>query len=135
MAQIVSLIESSVLRYDVYLDSALKQEPVEYQVLPNSIYVDTSGGGWELKEYVISDSASQLAALAEEAFRGKEYDKALGIYQELARLEPSFHYALTLIGDTYLIMGKRDSAIAFLQTAPFVGIPYLLYIVWLHFRK
>jgi len=116
-SQIMRLVERSDLVYELGHDSLLTAESVEYQVIYEQLYVDTSEGGWEVRQYSLGDSANLLLASADGAFSAKDYGAARELYRDVLDLEPKFHFALTLVGDTYFMTKQWDSASAYFRMA------------------
>lgn len=118
-AEILKIMNESKLTYELDVDykpsdSTLADTPV----LSNQLAVkEDKNGNLTLEMYSLSKDANELLATAEAAFQDGKLQQARMLYSRLYDIDPNYHHALTLIGDTYYAEGKYDSAKSFFLNA------------------
>lgn len=116
-AEIVELLETSSLVYEIgILETPLDQED-EPAVLAPHLYVKTTPNGVEIAHYVLSTAAEIALERGEDAFEEKKYAEALAQYRIVQQLEPEYASILTLIGDVLYVQQQYARAIAYFEQA------------------
>jgi tetratricopeptide (TPR) repeat protein len=59
-----------------------------------------------------AETAKELQAKGEEAYKAKQYQKAVEFYTEALKIEPERHETVYSRGVNYYKLGKRDQALA-----------------------
>jgi len=110
-SEIVKILESSSITYTM---DVLK-EPIPLSqsgpILSNELFVKTTEGGInKLEKPPLSKEATEKVTLAEKAFENKQYEQALELYRSVQKLEPSYPYVFTLMGDVFFRQGNYKQA-------------------------
>ncbi|MEW6411355.1 MAG: tetratricopeptide repeat protein [Candidatus Zixiibacteriota bacterium] len=127
-SELLRLIERSNLVYELGEDTTLTMQHPEREVFRTPYYIDSSHGEWELRNYNMSDSGSQLLTIADGAFEARDFAAALELYKEVYDLDPSVSHILTLIGNCYFMLGDYRSAVSCFE----MSIDSNYYDCWAH---
>ncbi len=127
-SELMRLIEQSALVYEMGEDTTLSSRKPSREVFVSPYYIDSSTGEWELRQYTIGDSVNQALAISDGAFAAEDYQSALELYKEVYELDPSVDHILTLIGNSYYMLGDYKSAVYCLELA----IDSNFYDCWAH---
>ena len=116
--EIVEMAGRSKLDYIVSeLPDTATIEEKPTTVMSNQMYQIETDSGITIEKYSISDSAIQTLHQADSVFRAGDFQSALQLYRNAQQIEPTYHYALTLIGDAFYRMGIYDSAQSYFEHA------------------
>lgn len=117
-AEILKIMEESQLVYEIGIDYEPPDSVEQPTVLSNQFYVvNHEDGSITLHRYEITESANAILDSGEVAFNKGDTQEARALYQNLLRGEPDYHFALTLIGDTFYLEGAYDSARTYFMKA------------------
>ena len=115
LGEIMALLDRSAVKYDVMgMPDSIPEDTVRPTVLPPAIFLGSNG---ELMTWALPDSVQALYDSIEAVYQAENYAKAAELYKDLYKRAPDFTYALTLIGDAYVLAYQYDSAIVYLSEA------------------
>ena len=118
-AEILKIMNESKLTYELDLDyKASDSTLADTPVLSNQlVLIEDKDRSHTLETYSLSKDANDLLKAAEASFQNGKLQEARNLYFQLYKFDPKYHYALTLIGDTYYGEGKYDSAKSYFLNA------------------
>lgn len=111
--EIMRLLEASTINYEIMgMPDSIPEDTLEPIVLPPAIFMGRDGS---LMTWSLPDSIRQYYDSIETVYEAEDYGKAAEMYKELYQRAPGFTYALTLVGDAYVLADQYDSAIVYLK--------------------
>lgn len=116
-AEMMKLIEASKLEYKVVRLKEKISPEIPGPVLGSELWLKNEGGRQSLKRYVVPSAVTSYLKNAERAFHNQQYDEAVRLYGEVAKLWPDFAHVHVLIGDAYYKKGEYRQAKASFERA------------------
>jgi tetratricopeptide (TPR) repeat protein len=119
LVEIYKIMDDSKLVYEIGSDENLAPPPVAEPAkgLSDQAWLVEHDGGYSLKSFTLSGPARAKLTEAEEAYKAKDYDRALEGYKEVQKLEPDYHHVLTLMGDVYYSKEGYETARTYYEEA------------------
>lgn len=116
-AEILQIMNDSKLVYQISADYHAEAAADTPLVLSNQMLLVKTDTGYILTAYVLSDPARRLRDRGEDAFARLDFPAAIRSYDSLMSLDPTYYFALTLIGDSYYREGRYDTAVVYFRKA------------------
>lgn len=116
--QILRIMEESSLTYIIQAPAEPEEEQKKSgSVLVPGLVLKYQDGTVSVASQVLSPALELRMQLAENRFKQRDFERAVEIYEEVLKSDPTYYQGLTLIGDAYFAMGRMEVARRYFEQA------------------